>query len=70
MPGAISSEDDPQGEGCVYGLARVSLIDLLRGSIQMNVEANILPRSTIRGAGSLQWYSRPGIYVQVKISVD
>ncbi|GMH41409.1 hypothetical protein BSKO_09319 [Bryopsis sp. KO-2023] len=59
--GAAVAADD---EGYVCGVVPVSMIDFFRGCTKIDVHGNILPKSTIRGAASLQWQSRPGRYVQ------
>ena len=53
--------------GCRYvcGVAKCSLAGLARGGKQVEVTANVLPYTSVRGAAGLEWSSRPGRYVEV-----
>jgi len=55
-------------DGQVYGLAELSLLDLARGAVYSSFNLPVRPCSTVRGAASLDWKSRPGNYMQVMAS--
>lgn len=54
-----------EDEGYVCGIARISLLDLARGATRQAFHAPLLPHTTIRGAASLDWTTRPGNYAEV-----
>ncbi len=57
--GSAAAQED---EGWVCGIARISLLDLVRGRTHMRFAAPLAPYTTIRGAASLDWGRRPGTY--------
>ncbi|KAL6762514.1 hypothetical protein V8C86DRAFT_2518926 [Haematococcus lacustris] len=52
----------PQDEGYVCAVARISLLDLARGATRTAFCAPLAPHTTVRGAASLDWTTRPGCY--------
>lgn len=55
-------------DGYVCGIARLHLLDL-HGYSQSKFKVPLMPYTTIRGAASLDWKSRPGNYMQVRLVV-
>lgn len=53
-------------EGHVCGLATIPLLELMRGALRQPIHAPLRPHTTIRGAASLDWTTRPGNYVEVR----
>ena len=49
-------------DGYVCGIARMPLLELLKGRTFFKFRVPLLPFSTIRGAASLDWTTRPGNY--------
>ena len=57
------------GMTCLYryvcGVAKCSLAGLATGARHMELRANVMPYTTVRGAAGLEWNSRPGRYMEV-----
>lgn len=49
----------------VCGMAKCSLAGLARGAQHLELQTNVLPYSTVRGAAGLEWNTRPGRYMEV-----
>jgi hypothetical protein len=60
--GAQGGQRASKDDGYVCGIARMPLHDLLKGRTQVKFRVPLLPFSTIRGAASLDWATRPGNY--------
>jgi hypothetical protein len=55
-------------DGYVCAYAAVPLTELALGYTTSSFKVPLLPKSTIRGAGALDWKTRPGNYLQVSRS--
>lgn len=53
------------GGGQVFAVARLPMLELLRGGVSAKFVLPLQPGSTVRGAASLDWSSRPGNYTEV-----
>jgi hypothetical protein len=53
-------------KGAVFGLAAVSLLELVRGARHVLAAVPLRPVSTHSGASCLDWQSRPGRYQEVR----
>ena len=59
---ASNGKGKAKDDGYVCGIARMPLHDLLKGRTLVKFRVPLLPFSTIRGAASLDWTTRPGNY--------
>lgn len=51
----------------VCGIAKCSLAGLGSGAKLLELRANVMPFTTVRGAAGLEWNTRPGRYIEVSL---